>query len=157
MVPDNMESEGQSMDAATVEIAETEDVQPRSTRRSGEWRERALCAQSDPERFFPEKGNSTVAAKKICNTCDVIDECLSHALENGEKFGIWGGLTPKERQLMCPEVPGQGLIARLRRDSAVMELRKHGRNIASIVRTTGLNERTVHRIIERAGAAQKSA
>ena len=44
------------------------------------WQERALCAQTDPEAFFPEKGGSTREAKKVCLTCDVRDDCLEYAL-----------------------------------------------------------------------------
>ena len=40
------------------------------------WQERALCAQTDPEAFFPEKGGSTREAKKVCLTCDVRGDCL---------------------------------------------------------------------------------
>jgi WhiB family redox-sensing transcriptional regulator len=63
-----------------------------------EWHERALCAQTDPEAFFPEKGGSTREAKKICGGCEVRDECLSYALANDERFGIWGGLSERERR-----------------------------------------------------------
>ena len=55
------------------------------------WQERALCAQTDPEAFFPEKGGSTREAKKVCLACDVRGECLEYALANDERFGIWGG------------------------------------------------------------------
>jgi len=62
------------------------------------WQERALCAQTDPESFFPEKGGSTREAKKICLNCEVKAECLSYALSNDERFGIWGGLSERERR-----------------------------------------------------------
>jgi WhiB family transcriptional regulator, redox-sensing transcriptional regulator len=62
------------------------------------WQERALCAQTDPEAFFPEKGGSTREAKKVCLTCDVRTECLESALMNDERFGIWGGLSERERR-----------------------------------------------------------
>ncbi len=62
------------------------------------WQERALCAQTDPEAFFPEKGGSTREAKKVCASCDVRSECLDYALENDERFGIWGGLSERERR-----------------------------------------------------------
>ena len=62
------------------------------------WQERALCAQTDPEAFFPEKGGSTREAKKVCLTCEVRDECLEYALMNDERFGIWGGLSERERR-----------------------------------------------------------
>ncbi|BAH54622.1 WhiB family regulatory protein [Rhodococcus opacus B4] len=63
-----------------------------------QWQERALCAQTDPEAFFPEKGGSTREAKRICLGCEVKDECLDYALANDERFGIWGGLSERERR-----------------------------------------------------------
>lgn len=62
------------------------------------WQERALCAQTDPEAFFPEKGGSTREAKRICQGCEVRDECLEYALAHDERFGIWGGLSERERR-----------------------------------------------------------
>jgi len=62
------------------------------------WQERALCAQTDPEAFFPEKGGSTREAKKVCLSCDVRADCLDYALANDERFGIWGGLSERERR-----------------------------------------------------------
>jgi WhiB family redox-sensing transcriptional regulator len=63
-----------------------------------EWQERALCAQTDPEAFFPEKGGSTREAKRICLGCEVKDDCLEYALAHDERFGIWGGLSERERR-----------------------------------------------------------
>jgi WhiB family redox-sensing transcriptional regulator len=63
-----------------------------------QWQERALCAQTDPEAFFPEKGGSTREAKRICQGCEVRHECLEYALANDERFGIWGGLSERERR-----------------------------------------------------------
>jgi len=62
------------------------------------WQERALCAQTDPEAFFPEKGGSTREAKKVCVSCEVRSECLEYALAHDERFGIWGGLSERERR-----------------------------------------------------------
>ena len=62
------------------------------------WQEQALCAQTDPEAFFPEKGGSTREAKHICVGCDVRGECLEYALGQDERFGIWGGLSERERR-----------------------------------------------------------
>ena len=62
------------------------------------WQERSLCAQTDPEAFFPEKGGSTRDAKKVCVGCEVRAECLEYALANDERFGIWGGLSERERR-----------------------------------------------------------
>ena len=63
-----------------------------------EWQERALCSQTDPEAFFPEKGGSTREAKRICSRCEVKGECLEFALGHDERFGIWGGLSERERR-----------------------------------------------------------
>ncbi len=62
------------------------------------WQEGALCAQTDPETFFPEKGGSTRAAKRVCLSCDVREECLAYAIDHDERFGIWGGLGERERR-----------------------------------------------------------
>jgi WhiB family redox-sensing transcriptional regulator len=62
------------------------------------WRLDALCAETDPEAFFPEKGGSTREAKRVCTGCEVRAECLEFALENDERFGIWGGLSERERR-----------------------------------------------------------
>lgn len=62
------------------------------------WQTDALCAQTDPEAFFPEKGGSTRDAKKVCGACNVKAQCLEYALANDERFGIWGGLSERERR-----------------------------------------------------------
>ena len=62
------------------------------------WQQDALCAQTDPEAFFPEKGGSTREAKRICVGCTVKSECLEYALGHDERFGIWGGLSERERR-----------------------------------------------------------
>lgn len=67
------------------------------------WQTDALCAQTDPEAFFPEKGGSTREAKRICDGCEVRSECLDYALANDERFGIWGGLSERERRKLRRE------------------------------------------------------
>lgn len=67
---------------------------------AGDWRERAVCAQTDPEAFYPEKGGSTKAAKAMCAVCPVRERCLIDALDNDERFGIWGGMSERERRKM---------------------------------------------------------
>jgi WhiB family redox-sensing transcriptional regulator len=57
----------------------------------------ALCAQTDPELFFPEGGGSTQQAKQICNACPVKNDCLMEALVNKYEDGVWGGLSARER------------------------------------------------------------
>ena len=68
------------------------------------WQDQALCAQTDPEAFFPEKGGSTREAKRICVGCEVKAECLEYALLQDERFGIWGGLSERERRRLKRQV-----------------------------------------------------
>lgn len=63
-----------------------------------EWMTAGVCAQIDPETWFPDKGGSTREAKAMCARCPVAAECLDYALENEERFGIWGGLSERERR-----------------------------------------------------------
>lgn len=69
-----------------------------------EWQDSALCAETDPEAFFPEKGSSTRQAKGICTLCPVEEACLEYALANGIRFGVWGGKSEKERRKLRPNV-----------------------------------------------------
>ena len=72
-----------SADAATEELG---------------WQEYSNCLGVDPDLFFPERGASTREAKEVCRACVVREECLEYAIVNGEKFGIWGGLSERERR-----------------------------------------------------------
>jgi WhiB family redox-sensing transcriptional regulator len=62
------------------------------------WTADALCAQVDPEMFFPENGGTSEPAKAICRRCPVRAECLEYALDHGERYGIFGGLSERERR-----------------------------------------------------------
>jgi WhiB family transcriptional regulator, redox-sensing transcriptional regulator len=64
------------------------------------WQDAALCAETDPEAFFPEKGGSTLPAKQVCRNCEVRAECLDYALKHEDisGFGIWGGLSERQRR-----------------------------------------------------------
>lgn len=62
-----------------------------------EWQERALCAQTDPELFFPNKGGTPKNAKAVCLACPVRPECLEWALKTGQRYGIWGGMSDRQR------------------------------------------------------------
>lgn len=62
------------------------------------WQDDALCAQTDPEAFFPEKGGSPRNARLVCSRCPVREQCLEDALARDERFGIWGGKSERERR-----------------------------------------------------------
>ena len=61
------------------------------------WQDYANCRGADADLFFPERGASTRKAKGICAACQVRVECLEFAVTKSEKFGIWGGLSERER------------------------------------------------------------
>lgn len=56
------------------------------------------CRGMDPDIFFPDRGDSLAPAKEICVECIVKDECLEYAVEHGERFGVWGGTSERERR-----------------------------------------------------------
>ena len=62
------------------------------------WTDLALCAETDAEAFFPEKGGSVRDAKTVCRACPVRAQCLEYALEHDVRFGVWGGLAEHERR-----------------------------------------------------------
>jgi WhiB family redox-sensing transcriptional regulator len=70
-----------------------------------DWRHRSACRDENPELFFPV-GNTGPAlqqieeAKKVCQRCSVINECLKWALESGQEAGVWGGLSEDERRAL---------------------------------------------------------
>ena len=65
---------------------------------TSDWREFGACAETDPDAFYPEKGESNRAAKKICGGCFVRKECLAYALAADETWGVWGGTSETERR-----------------------------------------------------------
>ena len=68
-----------------------------------EWYDRALCAQTDPEGFYPEAGQGSRTAKRVCDQCEVRPKCLAWALEHDERHGVWGGKTRSERMALMKE------------------------------------------------------
>ena len=55
------------------------------------WTQEALCAQADPDAWFPEKGDPAMEVRRICRRCPVIDECAEYAVRTRQEHGIWGG------------------------------------------------------------------
>jgi WhiB family redox-sensing transcriptional regulator len=68
------------------------------SRQDRAWQKYANCTGVDPDLFFPERGASTKEAKSVCRACMVREECLEYAIAHAEKFGIWGGLSERERR-----------------------------------------------------------
>lgn len=66
---------------------------------SRDWSLDALCAQTDPELFFPGKGQNPKKAKKVCERCPVIRECREFADTHDIDHGVWGGMSAYERDL----------------------------------------------------------
>lgn len=64
-----------------------------------DWMRDALCAQIGGDLWYPGKGedNNAAKAKQTCLRCELRDQCLNYALEREERWGIWGGLTYKQR------------------------------------------------------------
>jgi WhiB family redox-sensing transcriptional regulator len=64
------------------------------------WMDHAECSGVDPDLFFPGRGDDVTLrkAKAVCSRCPVKDECLDHALAHGEKWGVWGGTSERERR-----------------------------------------------------------
>jgi WhiB family transcriptional regulator, redox-sensing transcriptional regulator len=68
------------------------------TRPDLEWLDGALCAQTDPEIFFPEMGVTSRDAKRVCMACEVRAQCLEYALDRGITHGVFGGLSERQRR-----------------------------------------------------------
>ena len=97
-------------------------------RQERSWQIQANCMGVDPDLFFPERGASTREAKEVCRGCVVREDCLEYALANGEKFGIWGGMSERERRRV------RRARALQRRDTAVQRL------LAGLHRTARLDQ-----------------
>lgn len=68
-----------------------------------DWQQDGACRGLDVEIFFPAHGEDTSRPKAICGMCQVRVRCLAYAIAHGERFGIWGGLTAKERARLGAE------------------------------------------------------
>lgn len=111
------------------------------------WQASALCAQTDPEMFFPDVGGSTRDAKKVCQACPVAQECLAYALRTNQAFGIFGGYSERERRRMK-----KGLAPKPRRTHC-----GRGHEFDKVVRTAQGACRECRRVWERAAQARARA
>jgi len=62
------------------------------------WASYAACRIEDPDLFFPGPEGTTDAAVRICGGCPVLDECRDWALGTKVKYGVWGGMTERDRR-----------------------------------------------------------
>jgi WhiB family redox-sensing transcriptional regulator len=69
-----------------------------------QWADLALCRGSRPDELFV-KGAAQNRAKQICGQCPVRTECLSEALDNKVEWGVWGGMTERERRALLRRRP----------------------------------------------------
>ena len=67
---------------------------------SPEWMANALCRRSDPDLFYPGTGHSSQEGRAVCARCPVRTECLAYAIEHREYYGVWGGLSERQRRHM---------------------------------------------------------
>jgi len=116
------------------------------------WTVDALCAQVDPDLFYPEKGDQAREAKRLCAGCDVRVECLAYALAHGERHGVWGGVAERERRRMHRPVVKRGPGPRRpdKRESVIRQLAATLTDPEIAVRL-GCSARTVLRIRGAAG------
>lgn len=110
--------------------------------------EDALCAQTDPELFFPEKSGTAEPAKRVCQNCPVINECLTYALDNGFVDGVWGGTSGNERRRMRPGL-GRGIGRRAQRISEMEQFVAAGMSAHDIADAFGCSFESMERWCER--------
>lgn len=115
-----------------------------------EWYRDAVCAQTDPDAFYPDRGGSNRDAKRICLSCPVREQCLTYALDNDEEFGVWGGTSFAERSRMkrgvvVPIQTRRQLSPEAR--SRILELLCAPHlTLRGIAESMGVSEKTVRRV-----------
>jgi WhiB family redox-sensing transcriptional regulator len=118
------------------------------------WRQRAACCGADLDLFYPERGESADPARRVCERCPVRQPCLEYALSNRITYGIWGGLTERERR----PLQSDWIQAEWReRDRAILAADAAGYTTAAIGRSFGLSRTSVIRIVHGEGDTGQSA
>ena len=82
-----------------------------------DWQARGLCRGVEPEGFFPISEEDAWRAKEICAACNVRESCLVFSLTNRERYGVWGGVTEKERQDMFRRGVAQRVLSKALQDA----------------------------------------
>ncbi len=110
------------------------------------WRELAACRGIDLEVFFPGRGESARPARQVCAACPVRQPCLDYAITNRIAYGIWGGLTERERRALRSRWVR---ATRRERDRAILGAEAAGYAAAAIGRSFGLSRTSVSRVLAR--------
>jgi len=130
------------------------------------WMDAASCASVDPLLFDQgdrAHANRYTDARRVCRACPVAAQCLTHAIERDERYGMWGGLTPEEREEIRIGRSRRRMSALEARDdvnrrNALYLLKTHrehianGRSMADIAAAMGLKLSTYDRRMHRARA-----
>jgi WhiB family redox-sensing transcriptional regulator len=124
---------------------------PSSARFAARWRELAACRGTDLGVFFPGRGESAEAARRVCAGCPVRQPCLDYAITNRITHGVWGGLTERERRALQSRWVR---ASRRDRDRAVLAAVAAGYTAEAIGRSFGLSRTSVTRIA-RIGDAER--
>ena len=74
------------------------------------WWHCGACWAGDASLFFPERGQSAAPGKAVCSACSMRATCLAAALLTNERFGIWGGLTERQRRLLRKTLANAGVL-----------------------------------------------
>jgi WhiB family redox-sensing transcriptional regulator len=117
------------------------------------WRDLAACRGTDLEVFFPGRGESARPARQVCAGCPVRQPCLDYAITNRIAYGVWGGLTERERRALRS---GWVRASRQDRDRAVLAADAAGFTAAAIGRSFGLSRMSVTRVLSRDGDRRRS-
>ncbi|MEI2766450.1 MAG: WhiB family transcriptional regulator [Dermatophilaceae bacterium] len=72
-----------------------------------DWAGDGACLERDPDALFV-RGAAQQQAKQVCQRCPVVAECLAEALDNRTEFGVWGGMTERERRALLRRKPNVG-------------------------------------------------
>ena len=117
------------------------------------WRELAACRGTGLEVFFPSRGESAAPARQVCAACPVRQPCLDYAITNRITYGIWGGLTERERRALRS---GWVRASRRERDRAIVAAETDGYTAAAIGRTFGMSRTSVTRVLSRNADRRRS-
>jgi WhiB family redox-sensing transcriptional regulator len=116
------------------------------------WQEDALCAETDLEAFFPERGGSVRDAMRVCGSCGVVAKCLAYALAQPENpDGVWGGTTKRERAKLRPDFIRPDEFAE--RDHRLRSMHEMGWSDEQIGQELKVSGRQIGRIRNKLGLA----